>query len=83
MNRVTNDDASNELLCQSTAIQVLRNIIRKTCKYLDIETDINQEIRYETFIQKFADVTSGTYAEVTFAVPLDLCVEDYGEEDDF
>lgn len=80
INRITNDDRSNEILNQSTGIQVLRNIIRKTIEYLDIE--VPEEIRYNPFIQKFADVCSGVYAEVVFAVPIDLCVEDYGDSDD-
>ena len=80
INRVTNDERSNEILNQSTGIQVLRNIIRKTIEYLDIE--VNTDIQYFPFIQKFADVCSGVYADVTFAVPIDLCVEDYGESDD-
>lgn len=80
IDRITNDDASNELLCQSTGIQVLRNIIRKTCEYLDIE--VTQNIQYYPFIQKFADVCSGVYADVVFAVPLDMCLEDYGTSDD-
>lgn len=80
INRVTNDERSNEILNQSTGIQVLRNIIRKTCEYLDIE--VNTDIQYFPFIQKFADVCSGVYADVIFAVPIDLCVEDYGESDD-
>lgn len=79
INRITNDDRSNEILNQSTGIQVLRNIIRKTIEYLDIE--VPEEIRYNPFIQKFADVCSGVYAEVVFAVPIDLCVEDYGDSD--
>lgn len=80
INRVTNDERSNEILNQSTGIQVLRNIIRKTCEYLDIE--VNTDIQYFPFIQKFADICSGVYADVIFAVPIDLCVEDYGESDD-
>lgn len=80
INRVTNDDASNEYLNQSIGIQVLRNIIRKTCEFLDVEVPDN--IRFTPFIQKFADVCSGVYADVTFAVPIDLCIEDYGESDD-
>lgn len=80
INRVTNDERSNEILNQSTGIQVLRNIIRKTVEYLDIE--VNTDIQYFPFIQKFADVCSGVYADVTFVVPIDLCVEDYGESDD-
>lgn len=80
ISRITNDDRSNEILCQSTGIQVLRNIIRKTCEYLDVE--VNQNIQYYPFIQKFADVCSGVYADVVFAVPLDMCLEDYGTSDD-
>lgn len=80
INRVTNDERSNEILNQSTGIQVLRNIIRKTVEYLDIE--VSEIIQYYPFIQKFADVCSGVYADVTFAVPLDMCAEDYGDSDD-
>lgn len=80
INRITNDDRSNEILNQSTGIQVLRNIIRKTCEYLNI--DVTQNIQYYPFIQKFADVCSGVYADVVFAVPLDMCLEDYGTDDD-
>lgn len=80
INRVNNDGKQNEILNQSTGIQVLRNIIRKACEYLDIE--VNTDIQYFPFIQKFADVCSGVYADVTFAVPLDMCLEDYGDDDD-
>lgn len=80
INRVNNDGRQNEILNQSTGIQVLRNIIRKTINYLDIE--VSENIVYYPFIQKFADVCSGVYADVTFAVPLDMCEEDYGEDDD-
>ena len=80
INRVNNDGRQNEILNQSTGIQVLRNIIRKTINYLDIE--VSEDIVYYPFIQKFADVCSGVYADVTFAVPLDMCEEDYGEDDD-
>ena len=80
IDRITNDDASNELLCQSTGIQVLRNIIRKTCNYLDIE--VPENILYYPFIQKFADVCSGVYADVKFAVPLDMCEEIYGDSNE-
>lgn len=80
INRVNNDGRQNEILNQSTGIQVLRNIIRKTCEYFDI--DVDQDIQYYPFIQKFADVCSGVYADVVFAVPLDMCLEDYGTDDD-
>lgn len=80
INRVNNDGRQNEILNQSTGIQVLRNIIRKTINYFDIE--VSEDIVYYPFIQKFADVCSGVYADVTFAVPLDMCEEDYGEDDD-
>lgn len=75
IDRITNDDRSNEILNQSTGIQVLRNIIRKTCNELGI--DVTEDIQYYPFIQKFADVTAGVYADVTFDVPLDMCSEDY------
>ena len=80
INRVTNDERSNEILNQSIGIQVLRNIIRKTAEYLNV--DVPYDISYETFIQKFTDFCSGVYADVTFAVPLDMCPEDYGDSDD-
>lgn len=80
INRVTNDERSNEVLNESIGIQVLRNIIRKTCEYLDIE--VNTDIQYYPFNQQFADICSGVYADVTFVVPIDLCVEDYGDSDD-
>lgn len=80
INRVNNDGRQNEILNQSTGIQVLRNIIRKTCEYFDIE--VNTDIQYFPFIQKFTDVCSGVYADVVFTVPLDMCLEDYGPDDD-
>ena len=80
INRVTNDERTNETLNQSTGIQVLRNVIRKTCEYLDIE--VNTNILYYPFIQQFADICSGVYADVTFVVPINLCFEDYGDTDD-
>lgn len=80
IDRIINDDRSNEVLNESIGIQLLRNIIRKTCEYFDIE--VSEDIVYYPFIQKFSDVCSGVYADVTFAVPLDICYEDYGESDD-
>ena len=80
VDRLTNDDYSNEILIDSTAIQVLRNIIRKTVEYLDIE--VNEDLVYNCFTQKFADLCAGAYVRVVFSVPIDLCVEDYGDSDD-
>jgi len=80
INRLTNDESSNELLSQSTGMQVLRNIIRKTCTYLDI--DVTNDLVYTNFEQQFADMCAGTYVTVEFQVPLDLCFEDYGDSDD-
>ena len=80
INRLTNDESTNELLTQSTGMQVLRNIIRKTVEYLDI--DVTTDLVYTNFEQQFADMCAGTYVTVEFQVPLDLCFEDYGESDD-
>lgn len=74
IDRLVNDDFSNEIPIQSTAIQVLRNIIRKTIDYLDIA--VETDIYYETFEQKFSDMCAGAYAIVEFAVPLSLCIEE-------
>ena len=80
IDRLTNDDSHNELLIQSTGMQVLRNIIRKACNHLDV--DVTADLVYTNFEQRFADVCAGTYVNVEFEVPLDLCFEDYGEDDD-
>ena len=75
INRTIIDDGSNEILNQSTGIEVLRNIIRKTCQELNI--DVSTDIQYYPFIQKFTDVCAGVYADVTFDVPLEMCAEEY------
>ena len=80
IDRLTNDESSNEILIQSTSIQVLRNIVRKTCQYLDI--DVYRQLVYYPFTQKFADLCAGAYVNVVFSVPLDMCAEDYGDSDD-
>ena len=68
------DDESNRLEAQSTAIETLKNIIATVLEEHDVY--LYDEILYNTFTQRFVDMTAGAYATVRFRVPLSyLCEE--------
>lgn len=69
---------SNDIDIQSSAIEVLHNIIRTFVE--DVETDVEVEgnIQYQSFTQRFTDECAGVYASLTLRVPIDsLCGEEY------
>ena len=72
------DDYANELEIQSTAIQVLRNIIYTFINSYNADI-YNYTINYTTFEQQFADLCAGAYATLSIAVPTpsDECYEQY------
>lgn len=69
---------SNDIDIQSSAIEVLHNVIRMFVE--DVETDVEVEgnIQYQSFTQRFTDECAGVYASLTLRVPIDsLCGEEY------
>lgn len=69
-------DGSNILEAQSFGIEVLDNIIKSLCEALDIT--VYDRIIYQPFVQRFSQLCAGTYATVTFLVPVDtICPEEY------
>ena len=70
------EDKQNEIEIQSTALDVLGNIIRSIeAAYCKGET---QPINYTTFTESFSDECAGAFATVEFPVPVDtICVENY------
>lgn len=71
------DDDSNRVSAQSTAKQILSNIIATFCETFDAEHEV---ITYQPFTQRFKDNTCGVWASVVFQVLKDYsCAESYGE----
>lgn len=63
IDRLTSNEA-NEVSVQSVGTEVLNNVIRTMVNYYDLE--IEDEIVYYPFTQRFNDLCSGVYCEVTF-----------------
>lgn len=71
------DDDANRISAQSTAKQILSNIIATFCETFDAEHEV---ITYLPFTQRFKDNTCGVWASVTMQVVKDYsCAESYGE----
>lgn len=70
------DDKSNEIEVQSTALDVLGNIIRGfENRYLG---GAFETVNYVTFTERFSDECAGAFATVSFQVNLEtLCEENY------
>ena len=61
-------DSSNKLKIQSTGITTLGNIIN-IFSMKNEEVDIDYDIQYTTFLQRFADECSGVFCNVTITAP--------------
>lgn len=71
------DDGANRISAQSTAKQLLSNIIGTFCETFDAD---HNDIVYQPFTQKFKDNTCGVWASVTMQVIKDYsCAESYGD----
>jgi hypothetical protein len=68
------DDKTNELECESTAKEVLNNIINRFCAQYD--ADVVGTIEWQSFTEHFKDECAGMYATVKIRVPIDvICPE--------
>lgn len=65
-------DASNKLAIQSNGIGIITNILNVFAMKNDVE--INYDVQYTTFLQKFADECSGVFCNVTIVADNDLGV---------
>lgn len=65
------EDKSNEIEIQSTAIEILSNIINRIYKDFDISYG-----SVVPFTQRFTAECSGAYIAVTIPVPTNTCYED-------
>ena len=75
VDRLFSDIETNRLDIQSTAKNVLSNIIRAFCEEFDAECN---SINYHTFTERFADECAGAYAAITISIPKDsYCTEKY------
>lgn len=76
VDRLVDDLESNRLQIQSIGIQQLDNIIKTFSDEYDVE--LNEDITFNTFTQKFADECAGVYCNLTLEVPKDYyCGETY------
>ena len=76
VDRLVDDLESNRLQIQSIGIQQLDNIIKTFSD--EYYVDLNADITFNTFTQKFADECAGVYCNLTLEVPKDYyCGETY------
>ena len=68
-------NGQNKIAVQSSAIEVLSNIINTLKGYYEIE--INNTITYQTFTQRFASECAGAYTSVAITVPITECATEY------
>lgn len=65
----------NKIAVQSAAIETLSNIINTLRGNFDLE--INDNITYQTFTQRFASECAGAYTSVSITVPVTICADTY------
>lgn len=69
------NDGSNKIDIQSTACQVLSNIINTLKFHYDI--DFEGDITYNVFEESFGSLCAGAYANCTIIIPVGECHEDF------
>ena len=69
-----NETKENEILIQSTAIQVLNNILYRLGEINNIDLRYGQ---YQIFTQRFTAEAAGAYVAITILVPEGECAENY------
>lgn len=74
IDRLVDNLESNKIEVQSTAIEVLKNIIKEVCGEEDID---RTEVALDTFTERWNDLTAGAFANVSFVVMDDDCYETY------
>lgn len=72
-----NEDKSNEVEVQSTAIQVIDDIVYKL---EDLNLDCTVGV-YNTFTQRFLAEAAGGYVELDIVVPMGECEDDFSKEE--
>lgn len=73
--RQVNFEGASNLQIQSIGKEVIMNIIRIFCDTYD--ADLDGDIYWQSWREKFADNCCGIYATVNISVPLDtVCAED-------
>lgn len=76
VDRLTSDQ-SNKIDVQSSAIQVLNNIIKTfSDEYGDV-AEITDSVSYEVFTESFKQLCAGAYATVTIQADVYPCIETY------
>ena len=74
ISRLENQEGDNALQIQSSAKDVLNNIIEIFCK--DFDSEVYGTIFWQPFTQRFSDLCAGMYAVVSLEVPKDaICPE--------
>ena len=80
ISRLESDLETNRLQVQSSAREVLDNIL--TYFAYNFDGDTGETITFHTFTERFADECAGAWCEVTVDVPKSgICPEDYDGED--
>ena len=75
VDRLDDDLETNRLQVQSIAKEQLANIIRTFCNEYDIDIPTTT---FQTFTERFQDLTAGTYAQLEFVIPVEIqCAEEY------
>lgn len=76
VDRLTSD-SSNKIDIQSTAIQVLTNIVKSFADEYEDYVELAESVTYEVFTESFNDLCAGAYATVTFETDVYPCIETF------
>ena len=72
------DDYQNRLKIQSIGKSVLSNVVRIFCEQNDIDFPDETQISFNSFTEKFVDLTAGMYCNLTLTIPKNLiCGDEY------
>lgn len=75
ISRLESQDGDNALQIQSSAKEVLNNVIGTFCE--DFDSEVYGTIYYQPFTQQFSDLCAGMYAIVVLEVPKDsICIDE-------
>ena len=75
ISRQEDSDAGNALQIQSIGKEVIENVVKIFCEMYDAE--VYGVVYWQPFVQRFSDLTAGTYAIITLEVPKNsICIDE-------
>ena len=75
ISRQEDTEAGNALQLQSIGKEVIENVVKIFCQ--EYYAEVYGTIYWQSFVQRFADLTAGIYAIITLSVPKDsICIDE-------